>query len=181
MNIYLLTQMANRPDIWKQLHASRCEHHLLKFKLNIRTEKMRFKRRWTWSGCWDSLSSSGCGFTGIKLQLVPFLSAKDRMPRHTQGHQNGKIRDWKYIAWSDESIHWTPLVSTVTRSTQHLCNVVQQEASIVDVHPTDLHQMEEATVSVRTKIQVTFQQIASMPQCIKAVLKEKWVHVVLQK
>ncbi len=59
---------------------------------------------------------------------------------------------------------------------EHLWDVVEREICIMDVKPTNLQQLRDAIMSIRTKIsEKSFQHLVeSMPWRIKAVLKAKW-------
>jgi len=67
--------------------------------------------------------------------------------------------------------------STVTRSQpiEHLWDVVERELHALDVHPTNLHQLQDAFISIWANIsKECFQHLfESMPRRIKSVLKEK--------
>ncbi len=58
---------------------------------------------------------------------------------------------------------------------EHLWDVVEREILIMDVQPTNLQQLRDAIMSIRTKIsEECFQHLVeSMPRRIKAVLKAK--------
>ena len=71
------------------------------------------------------------------------------------------------------------MASTVTRShpIEHLSDVVEREICIMDVQPTNLQQLYDATLSLWTKLsEECFQHLGeSMSQIIKAVLKAKGI------
>jgi len=58
---------------------------------------------------------------------------------------------------------------------EHLWDVVEEHLRALDVHPTNLHQLQDAILSIWTKIsKECFQHLVeSMPRRIKAVLKVK--------
>jgi len=66
------------------------------------------------------------------------------------------------------------MAPTVTRfQPKHLWDVVERE--ILDVHPTNLHQLQDAILSIWANISKELFQhlVESMPRRIKAVLKAK--------
>jgi len=70
------------------------------------------------------------------------------------------------------------MAPTVTRShpnIEHLWDLVEQELHALDVHPTNLHQLQDAILLIWANIsKECFQRLVeSMPHRIKAVLKVK--------
>ncbi len=90
-------------------------------------------------------------------------------------HKAQIISDWflehdnefTLLKWPPESPDLNPI--------EHLWDVVEQEIRIMDVQPTNLHQLCFAIRSIWTKIsEKCFQHLVeSMPRRIKAVLKAK--------
>jgi len=58
---------------------------------------------------------------------------------------------------------------------EHLWVVVEQELCALDVHPTNLHQMQDAILSIWANISKEYFQhlVESIPHRMKAVLKVK--------
>jgi len=71
------------------------------------------------------------------------------------------------------------MVPTFTRSQpnrlEHIWDVMEQVLRALDVHPTNLHQLQDAILSIWANIsKECFQHLVeSMPRRIKAVLKAK--------
>uniref|UniRef100_A0AAY5K657 I/LWEQ domain-containing protein n=1 Tax=Esox lucius TaxID=8010 RepID=A0AAY5K657_ESOLU len=71
-------------------------------------------------------------------------------------------------------LKWPPQ-SPALNPIEHLWDVVEQELRALDVHPTNLHQLQDAILSIWANIsKECFQHLVeSMPRRIKAVLKAK--------
>jgi len=71
------------------------------------------------------------------------------------------------LKWPPQSPDLNPI--------EHLWDVVQRELRVLDVHPTNLHQLQDAILSTWANIsKECFQHLVqSMPHKIKAVLKAK--------
>ncbi len=90
-------------------------------------------------------------------------------------HKAQIISDWfvehniefTLLKWPPQSPDLNPI--------EHLWDVVEREIHIMDVQPTNLKQLRDAIMSIRTKIsEECFQRLVeSMPRRIKAVLKAK--------
>ncbi len=90
-------------------------------------------------------------------------------------HKAQIISDWflehdnvfTLLKWPPQSPDLNPI--------EHLWDVVEREICIMDVQPTNLQQLRDAIMSIRTKIsEQCFQHLVeSMPRRIKAVLKAK--------
>jgi len=72
------------------------------------------------------------------------------------------------------------MAPTVTRSQpnspiEHLWDVVEQELCALDVHPINLHQLQDAILIWANIFKECFQHLVeSMSRRIKAVLEVKW-------
>ncbi len=90
-------------------------------------------------------------------------------------HKAKIIRDW-FLEHDNEFtlLKWPPQ-SPDLNPIEHLWDVVEREIHITDVQPTNLQQLRDAIMSIRTKIsEECFQHLVeSMPRIIKAVLKAK--------
>ncbi len=88
-------------------------------------------------------------------------------------HKAQIISDW-FLEHDNEFtlLKWPPQ-SPDLNPIEHLWDVVEREICIMDVQPTNLHQLRDAIMLIRTKIsEECFQHLVeSMPQRIKAVLK----------
>jgi len=67
------------------------------------------------------------------------------------------------------------MAPTVTRYQSNLWDVVERELHALDVHPTNLHQLQDAILTIWANIsKECFQHfVESMPRRIKAVLMAK--------
>ncbi len=85
------------------------------------------------------------------------------------------ISDW-FLEHDNEFtlLKWPPQ-SPDLNPIEHIWDVVEREIHIMDVQPTNLQQLRDAIMSIRTKIsEECFQHLVeSIPQRIKAVLKAK--------
>jgi len=72
------------------------------------------------------------------------------------------------LKWPQQSPDLNPI--------EHLWDVVEWELHALDVHPTNLHQLQDAILSIWANIsKECFQDLVeSVPRTIKAVLKAKW-------
>jgi len=83
------------------------------------------------------------------------------------------------IGFLDMPMSWTcKMTPTTTRSLkpiEHLWDVVEWEIRALDVHPTNLHQLQDDILSILANISKECVQylVELMPRRIKAVLKEK--------
>ncbi len=75
--------------------------------------------------------------------------------------------EFTLLKWPPQSPDLNPM--------EHIWDVVEREIRIMDVQPTNLQQLRDAIMSIRTKIsEECFQHLVEyMPQIIKAVLKAK--------
>jgi len=75
--------------------------------------------------------------------------------------------EFTVLKWPPQSPDLNPM--------EHLWDVVEWELCSLDVHPTNLHQLQDAILSISAKIsKECFQHfVESMPHRIKAVLKTK--------
>uniref|UniRef100_A0A9J7X0G0 Tc1-like transposase DDE domain-containing protein n=1 Tax=Cyprinus carpio carpio TaxID=630221 RepID=A0A9J7X0G0_CYPCA len=75
--------------------------------------------------------------------------------------------EFTVLKWPPQSPDLNPI--------EHLWDVVERELCALDVHPTNLHQLQDAILSIWANIsKECFQHLVeSMPRRIKAVLKEK--------
>jgi len=75
--------------------------------------------------------------------------------------------EFPVLKWPSQSPDLDPIV--------HLWDVVEWELCALDVHPTNLHQLQDAILSIGASIsKECFQHLfESMPRRIKAVLKVK--------
>jgi len=75
--------------------------------------------------------------------------------------------EFTVVKWPPQSPDLNPI--------EHLWDVVEQELRVLDVHPTILHQLQDAIQSIWANIsKVCFQHLVeSMPRRIMAVLKAK--------
>jgi len=71
------------------------------------------------------------------------------------------------LKWPPQSPDLNPI--------QHIWDVVERKLRVLDVHPINLHQLQDAILSIWANIsKERFQHLAeSMPRRIKAVLKAK--------
>jgi len=80
-------------------------------------------------------------------------------------------------------VHCTKMVpqSPDLNPMEHLWDVVEWELSALDVHPTNLHQLQDAILSTWANISKECSQhlVESMPRRINAVLEVKGVQTVL--
>uniref|UniRef100_A0A3B3RJQ1 Transposase Tc1-like domain-containing protein n=1 Tax=Paramormyrops kingsleyae TaxID=1676925 RepID=A0A3B3RJQ1_9TELE len=76
--------------------------------------------------------------------------------------------EFTVLKWPPQSPDLNPI--------EHLWDVVERELRALDVHPTNLHQLQDAILSIWANIsKECFQHLVeSMPRRIKAVLKAKW-------
>jgi len=72
--------------------------------------------------------------------------------------------DFTVLKWSPQSPDLNPII-------EHLWDVVERELRVLDVHPTNLYQLQDAILSILANISKDF--VESMPHRIKAVLKAK--------
>ena len=90
-------------------------------------------------------------------------------------HKAGIISDW-FLEHDNEFtvLKWPPQ-SPDLNPIEHLWDVVEREIHIMDVQPTNLHQLCDAIMSIWTKLsEECFQHLVeSMPRRIEAVLKAK--------
>ncbi len=90
-------------------------------------------------------------------------------------HKAQILSDW-FIKHDNEFtlLKWPPQ-SPDLNPIEHLWDVVERENRIMDVQPTNLQQLRDAIMSIRTKIsEECFQHLVeSMPRILKAVLKTK--------
>ncbi len=88
-------------------------------------------------------------------------------------HKAQIISDW-FLEHENEFIllKWPPQSSDLN-PIEHLWDVVEREIRIMDVQPTNLQQLCDAIMSIRTKISAECLQhlVESIPRSIKAVLK----------
>jgi len=86
---------------------------------------------------------------------------------------------WGMFSWHrfGPLVHCTKMApqSPDLKPIEHLLDVVEQELRALDVHPTNLHQLQDAILSIWTNIsEECFQQLVESMACrIKAVLKVK--------
>jgi len=75
--------------------------------------------------------------------------------------------EFTVLKWPPQSPDFNPI--------EHLWDVLEWELRALDVHPTNLHQLQDAILSIWAKIsKECFQHLVeSMPHSIKAVLKVK--------
>uniref|UniRef100_A0A9J8AZF2 Tc1-like transposase DDE domain-containing protein n=2 Tax=Cyprinus carpio carpio TaxID=630221 RepID=A0A9J8AZF2_CYPCA len=75
--------------------------------------------------------------------------------------------EFTVLKWPQQSPDLNPI--------EHLWDVVERELHALDVHPTNLHQLQDAILSIWANIsKECFQHLVeSMPRRIKAVLKAK--------
>ncbi len=90
-------------------------------------------------------------------------------------HKDQIISDW-FLEHDNEFtlLKWPPQ-SPDLNPIEHLWDVVEREIHIMDVQPTNLQQLRDAIMSIRTNIsEECFQRLVeSMPRRIKAVLKAR--------
>uniref|UniRef100_A0AAY5KIQ5 Tc1-like transposase DDE domain-containing protein n=1 Tax=Esox lucius TaxID=8010 RepID=A0AAY5KIQ5_ESOLU len=90
-------------------------------------------------------------------------------------HKAQIISNW-FLEHDNEFIvlKWPPQ-SPDLNPIEHLWDVVERELRALDVHPTNLHQLQDAILSICANIsKECFQHLVElMPRRIKAVLKEK--------
>ena len=75
--------------------------------------------------------------------------------------------EFTLLKWPPQSPDLNPI--------EHLWDVVEQELRALDVHPSNLHQLQDAILSILANISKECYQhlVESMPHRIKAVLKAK--------
>ncbi|XDV46894.1 hypothetical protein PO909_016698 [Leuciscus waleckii] len=79
--------------------------------------------------------------------------------------------EFTVLKWQSQSQSQSPDLNPI----EHLWDVVERELRALDVHPTNLHQLQDAILSIWANIsKECFQHLVeSMPRRIKAVLKAK--------
>jgi len=77
------------------------------------------------------------------------------------------VNELTVLKWPPKSPDLNPI--------EHLWDVVERELHALDVHPTNVHQLQDAILSIWADISKECIQhlVESMPHRIKAVLKEK--------
>ncbi len=94
---------------------------------------------------------------------------------NTPCHKAQIISDWFLEHDNEFTLLTWPPQSPDLNSIEHLWDVVEREICIMDVQPTNLHQLRDAIRSIWTKIseECFLHLVESMPWRIKAVLKAK--------
>jgi len=83
------------------------------------------------------------------------------------------ISDWFLEHDNEFTVLKQPLKSPDLNPIEHLWDVVEWELRALDVHPTNLHQLQDAILSIWASKEYFQQLVDSMPRRIKAVLKAK--------
>jgi len=98
---------------------------------------------------------------------------KDNTPCHKAGIISNLFIEHDY----EFTVLKCPPQSPDLNQIEHLWDVVEQQLRALDVHPTNLHQMQDAILSIWANIsKECFQHLVeSMPRRIKAFLKAKGV------
>ncbi len=95
---------------------------------------------------------------------------------NTQCYKAKIISDW-FLEHDNEFtlLKWPPQ-SPDLNPMEHLWDVLEREICIMDVQLTNLQQLQDAIMSIWTKISDKYFQhlVESMPRRIKEVLKAKW-------
>jgi len=90
-------------------------------------------------------------------------------------HHVTNSNHFKLVSWTWQWVHCTKMASQSPdlNPIDHLWDLVEQELCALDVHPTNLHQLQDAILSIWANIfKEWFQHLVeSMPRRIKAVLK----------
>jgi len=105
-------------------------------------KKRWVKQFWAWHGCWCQKGRSEyfaiCLVTGMSIPLWPpcthpLMAASSRIMQHVT-----KL----------ESFQIGFLNMTMRTPIEHLWDVVERELHALDVHPTNLHQLQDAILSI---------------------------------
>jgi len=90
-------------------------------------------------------------------------------------HKAQIISDWSLEHDNEFTVLKCPPQSPDLNPIEHLWNVVERELRALDVHPTNLNQLQDAVLSIWANIsKECFQHLVeSMPRRIKALLKVK--------
>jgi len=106
----------------------------------------------------------------------PLMATSSRIMHHVT-----KLESFQIVFFFEHDneftvLKWLPQLPDLN-PIEYLWDVVERELHALDVHPTNLHQLQDANLSIWANISKQYIQhlVESMPHRIKAVLKAKGV------
>jgi len=105
----------------------------------------------------------------------PCTQSSDGYLHNAPCHKAPIILNWLFEHDNEFTVLKWPPQSPDLNPIEHLWDVVEQELRVLDVHPTKLHQLQDAILSIWANIsKECFQHLVeSMPHRIKVILKAK--------